>query len=416
MSEKMKKRLKRELIEGIISVIILFCIYCGCEAYIDNQVEEWNKIDYVGISNEETYKNEVEFIPVDEIKSYKPTLNFYSSNIYYNELSKQEKFVYDSIKYAYEKNITHLFFEEKLISECEYSLEEILKMFSMDSPIMEQNFVFRESNITYTYEKQFLYKTVERKLKGDYINIENFTQEKADKRQKAIKKASKIKFDFTEAMSELEKAKVIYTYLGENIEYVNDESENQQEVILKTNYLYDAICKNKTNCDGFANAFSLLCSMNGIQNFEKRDNPKKDETGHTWNAAFLDGRWYNIDATGAKEVSESDWTKDLYSRFAFSDKAQISEPIFAKIVPECKDDTIVIGCTLKTCDEAGAVRTVSEAYRSTDNDVFAIIIEDEKAKADEINDLMQGVANYLYTNFEIVTLDGTNKKIIYINK
>ncbi len=416
MSVKMKKRLKKELIEGVICAIVLLGVYCGCEMYIDKQVEEWNAIEYVGISNEDTYNNEVQFKTVDEIKTYKNKQDFYSSEIYYNELNSQEKFVYDTYKYAMENNITHLFFEESLISECDYTLTEILKMFALDSPVMEQNLVCGEDDGSYKIDNQFLYKFVERELEGSYINIDNFTKKKADKKQEAIKQAKKINFDFTDDMTDLEKAKIIYTYLGENVEYVNDDSKNQNKVIMKTHYLYDAICKKKTNCDGFANTFSLLCSMNGIKNFEKMDNPPKDEVGHTWNAAFLDGKWYNIDATASSEVLKEDWRKDLYSGFAFSDKAQPQKHIFTKIVPECNVDTIFIACTLNSIDEDGAVKKISEAYRNTEEDIFAVIIKGKKITENAVTDLMQGVADYLRTDFSISTLDGDNKKIVYINK
>ena len=415
MSEKMKKRLKKELIEGIIAIIILLCVHCGCQAYIDKQVEEWNAIEYVGISNEDEYNNEVYFKTLEEISDYENTQNYYTSEIYYNELNSQEKFVYDTYKYAYENNITHLFFEESVIDKCNYSLTEILEMFALDSPIIEQNLVCGEDECSYTIDNQFLFRYVERKLKGTYINIDNFTEERNAKKQKAIKQAKKIKFDFTDDMTEFDKAKAIYTYLGENVEYVNDDSKDREKVIMKTHYLYEAICKKKTNCDGFANAFSLLCSLNGIKNFEKVDDPPEDETGHTWNAVLLDGVWYNVDATSSSEVLEDDWTKDLYSGFAFSDKVQTKKHIFPKLAPDCKDDAIFIACTLNSVDEDGAVRKVAEAYRSTDEDVFAIIIKGKTTK-DESTDLMQGVADYLSTNFSITTLDGKNKKIVYVNK
>ena len=415
MSEKMKKRLKKELIEGIIAIIILLCVHCGCQAYIDKQVEEWNAIEYVGISNEDEYNNEVYFKTLEEISDYENTQNYYTSEIYYNELNSQEKFVYDTYKYAYENNITHLFFEESVIDKCNYSLTEILEMFALDSPIIEQNLVCGEDECSYTIDNQFLFRYVERKLKGTYINIDNFTEERNAKKQKAIKQAKKIKFDFTDDMTEFDKAKAIYTYLGENVEYVNDDSKDREKVIMKTHYLYEAICKKKTNCDGFANAFSLLCSLNGIKNFEKVDDPPEDETGHTWNAVLLDGVWYNVDATSSSEVLEDDWTKDLYSGFAFSDKVQTKKHIFPKLAPDCKDDAIFIACTLNSVDEDGAVRKVAEVYRSTDEDVFAIIIKGKTTK-DESTDLMQGVADYLSTNFSITTLDGKNKKIVYVNK
>ena len=415
MSEKMKKRMKKELIEGVIGIVILFCGYCGCDVYIDKQVEEWNAIEYVGISNKETYNDTVNFKTLDEIKDYKVQQNFYSSEIYYDELNTQEKFVYDTYKYAYENNITHLFFEQSIIDKCNYSLTEILEMFALDSPVIEQNLVCGEDKCSYTIDNQFLFRYIERELKGSYINIDNFTEERNVKKEKAIKQAKKIKFDFTDEMSDFEKAKVIYTYLGENVEYANDDSKDKVKVIMKTHYLYDAICKKKSNCDGFANAFSLLCSLNGIENFEKTDNPPKDEDGHTWNAVLLDDVWYNVDTTASSEVLEDDWTKDLYSGFAFSDKVQTRKHIFSKLTPACEDDAIFIACVLDSIDEEGAVRKVAEAYKSTDEDIFAIIIKG-KVTEEESTDLMQGVADYLRTNFSITSLDGKSKKIVYINK
>lgn len=416
MSEKMKKRLKKELIEGVIAIVILFCGYCGCEAYIDKQVEEWNTVEYIGVSNEEAYNNKVHFKTFDEISEYESTQDYYSSEVYYKKLNEQEKFVYDTYKYAYENNISHLFFEEELISECNYTLKELLEIFTLDTPVIEQNIICGEDKGSYTIDNQFLYRNVEREIKGSYINIDIFTKEKKAKREKALKHAKKIKFDFTEDMSDFDKAKAIYSYLGENVEYVNDDSENQEKVIMNTHYLYDAICRKKTNCDGFANAFSLLCSMNGIRNFEKNDNRPEGETGHTWNSVYLDGAWYNVDATGAVEVTQEDWRKDLFGRFAYSDKAQTEKANFEKITPDCKDDTIFIGCTLKSYDEEGAVKKVAEGYRSTEDDIFVVVIKDKKTTREQVNDLMQDVADYLHTGFETTWIDGSDIKLVYVNK
>ena len=66
---------------------------------------------------------------------------------------------------------------------------------------------------------------------------------------------------------------------------------------------------------------------------------------------------------------------------------------------------------MDSCDEEGAVRKVAEAYKNSEDDFFVVIVK--KGTNEEINDMMQDVAYYIYAGFETVTLEGSNKKLVY---
>ncbi|TNE54066.1 MAG: hypothetical protein EP344_14555 [Bacteroidetes bacterium] len=74
-------------------------------------------------------------------------------------------------------------------------------------------------------------------------------------------------------------------------------SQIQLENILKTR---------RTRCDGFSFLFKLMCNLRGIYvsrvegygRFRgERVDPATVQPNHAWNAALLDGHWYEIDPT-----------------------------------------------------------------------------------------------------------------------
>lgn len=55
----------------------------------------------------------------------------------------------------------------------------------------------------------------------------------------------------------------------------------------------------KAECDGYSDAFYLLCTLAGLQSgfqYGTTDNADEDET-HLWNVLFWDGWWYQVDVT-----------------------------------------------------------------------------------------------------------------------
>lgn len=132
---------------------------------------------------------------------------------------------------------------------------------------------------------------------GDFFSgfMQKFRQRKVRARVKAIA-------DEVRGFSQYEQIKYVYDYLILNCEYE-----------LMFNGPYYALIEGKVCCNGYASSFYLIMKELGI--------PCKYTCGsdHAWNTVYLDGYWYNLDATwgdkGGNNISyeyflkcNGDWT------------------------------------------------------------------------------------------------------------
>ncbi|MEZ4966693.1 MAG: transglutaminase domain-containing protein [Saprospiraceae bacterium] len=118
-----------------------------------------------------------------------------------------------------------------------------------------------------------------------------------------------------------DKARAIFTWISEHIAYDcgnrNRLAEEPEEAVHPLYYtqqqLQNILATRRTRCDGYAFLFRLMCRLSGIYattlegyarfNGEKV-NPATAEPNHAWNAACLDGDWYEIDITAASGYCE----------------------------------------------------------------------------------------------------------------
>ena len=84
--------------------------------------------------------------------------------------------------------------------------------------------------------------------------------------------------------SEYEMALYLHDWLLDQLEYDNS---------LKWSSDESALTRGLGTCQGYELAYAKLLSAAGIENAETRDT----YDGHTWNAAKLDGEWYQVDCT-----------------------------------------------------------------------------------------------------------------------
>ncbi len=402
MKEKFKKRLKKELRDLIILLCIFSIGYVICNHRIKTETENWNKQVYIGYSNKPDYNDYVEYKTIEEFKAYEFEKELYSSFYYYNRLNESEKIVYNLIRFAYENNLDYIFVDESIYEECNYSLTDIASLFALDTPMLEQNLIMGEDDTEYTIEQRFLYKVQERTLKGTHLSIDNFAKERTEKKELAVEEAKKIEFDFTTADTEVEKTRIIYNYLQDNIVYEMDEEKDTTQEILDSDYLYDAICEGATNCDGYANAFSLLCYLNDITCIEKMTPNDSEEIGHTWNSVFLDGKWYNVDATeSADEEDVAEWFDELMLNFAFSDATQTDIPAYPDLLPECNSSLIPVARVFDKSSDDEVMKEIKAAFKETDEDyivvTFKALDKDEDEFLEDIVDTLWK-SIYTYTN------------------
>ena len=114
--------------------------------------------------------------------------------------------------------------------------------------------------------------------------------------------------------TELEKARAIFAWISENIAYdCGSENRLLQEpadaihpIYFPQMQLKNILSTRRTRCEGYAFLFKLMCNLSGIyctmlEGYARFDGENVDPAtvrpNHAWNAARLDGAWFEIDLT-----------------------------------------------------------------------------------------------------------------------
>lgn len=360
-----------------------------------DDVPKQSKTLYIGFSSAETEDaafETMDMIEAKKLEMYSSKYADFNSYVYYQSLRGNEKIIYNALQRALDESCQYIWIDNELRMGNEYAADDILRFPSLDSAVLEQNLVF-----TMTNDK-----------KGGYrIWIENFSAEKTEKKEEAISKAREVFRQMDQnLLTNTEKAQYFYDYLGKNVTYVSIGDRDKKDV----HFLYEALCMGQTNCDGFTNAFSLLCNMAGIPCFEKMYLPG-DEEGHTWNTLMLDGCWYNVDTTGAEEDVTDDYLlmRSLRRCFGYSDSLQTNIPMYDEMIPSCERDLVPISCRFQTTEDLGICEAIKEAYAATTQKY--VVISFEKGSAE--GPLLQQIADALGCDIHREIRTGVGEQTIW---
>ncbi|MCR5826027.1 MAG: surface layer protein [Oscillospiraceae bacterium] len=99
----------------------------------------------------------------------------------------------------------------------------------------------------------------------------------------------------TEAMSQLERARVCFLWLCEHCDYDYDAPDDASP----SHIAYSALVDGKAVCDGYTGAYNLLLKLEGI------DCRAVHNSEHIWTEATLDGTTYHIDVTWADRSGQA---------------------------------------------------------------------------------------------------------------
>ncbi len=117
-----------------------------------------------------------------------------------------------------------------------------------------------------------------------------------------------------DTLTDVEKAKNIYTYLVKNVDYVLPTYRSNSDAMDYDAFYVEGILNNGAGvCDGISKTFSCLMNMEGIRCV------RTTSVDHAWNEAFINGKWFTIDATHGN-VSTTDGKELLaYNNFMINE-------------------------------------------------------------------------------------------------
>jgi len=333
----------------LLLLVLLSILLSGCnyEAIINNAINEFyqqstepqpttepkKELDPLILFAEEDVE-EVEDLEAlrslkpEELRNYTSQFRDYNTYTYFSHLNAPEQLLYHAYEYAMDEALPYFWIDNRLLLGMERSSFQVLEFLSLDSALVEQNFSHLKGSYTAPTGESYT-----------AIFVENFTREKLQNKKQAILDAKrflvwnpdwKTASDW-KAAPDRELAEYIYDILGEFISYeTNIEGEE---------YLYNGLRALKTNCDGYTNAFALMCAVAGIPCIEINSDTPPGETGHTWNAVYLEGKWVHVDVTGAGEdfYSECENCREERVYFGFPDALLEEKVLYADIVPSCPE-------------------------------------------------------------------------------
>lgn len=241
----------------------------------------------------------------DEINRFKGIFQEYNPNYYRKFLSEKEQLLYNMFLYMSENDCENIIFSRDLVDP--HSIEKVLFCAQLDYPSMESNLTYRiKSEISIGDET----------LSGNFAHLTAYSKDKKEKNLQALSKAAEIVKTMPQQLDDKEKATYLFRYLVEHVTYRDMDKKN-------TVFLYSALCEEASNCDGFTNAYSLLCNMAGLECIKVTYQPnelkayldthtelgefyqKVDRgSGHVWNMVKIDGEYYHYDASASVSAME----------------------------------------------------------------------------------------------------------------
>lgn len=361
----------------------------------------YNGTYFVAFAEEEIGR-ESELVDVEEFSDYRSDFSAYGTRTCYSFLNREEKILYRLLEYAMDHSYTQIFVDQRLMQEMERAPLEVACVLSMDSPFVEQNLSVGKTSFTVPLSGSR--GRDEREVSGTIIQIKQFKTLKIAKKMEALNKAQEIVAAMPQGLDDMEKARYFYRYLTKNVKY------SLYEEGAERNFLYDALCVGVTQCDGFANAFSLLCNLSGIDCYEKLYDPDEG-SGHTWNTFYIDGIWYNADCALSDSAAEHQEEMDFESRFAFSDALQNNTPMFAEKLTPCIVDRTPVSAKITNEDAAAIGQMVKKAFDTRKSRFVLISYAGEEIQKEEL----QAIANTLQNSIRSLgySWNGVNYYFIF---
>lgn len=402
----------RRIMLTLILILSLLLTGCDYEAIMNeavhevaNQLTEPEEVvePFIGFSETEPENTDqlCQLTP-GELRNYTSRYGIYNTYTYFRHLSESEKLIYRAYEYALDEGLPYCWIDDRLLQETERSPFQILEFLSLDSAVVEQNIAYQQDSHTVIHTMLDV-QTAEETYTS--LFIEDFTKKRRKNKDNAILQAKIVlsRMQSIELYPDRDVAEYIYDYLGGCTGYENDVEDEE--------YLYSALCEGWTNCDGFANAFALMCILADIPCIEVNSDTPPSETGHTWNLVCLDGKWVHVDATGATEDvwslcdnrSEKGW---IY--FGFPDTLAQERILHSELLPSCPEGLHQI-VHISSGEIQNFNLTVKRAFEENDNKRAIILVD----HGDLENQITEELVNELNFGLHYVHYETAEGKTVY---
>ena len=325
-----------------LSIIMALCVFLGLmpmTAYAEN--DEWNHIENIEMI-QFSPEAEIEFNVNNNInKFYSGGAEIDTTKYFYNQLTKNQKAIYDQINNAgfvqqVTIDMTGLSFtgtgtststaKSAAANNAQQDVILALTALCEDNPMffwssgfgMSYSGSSTLSNGTYTYKLSRLIVTIN----FDTNHYSSF----ADIEEKYNAVVEKVATIPVYGISRHEKVKSIHDYIVNNMEY-------DDTISLANIYdVYGAFINGICVCEGYAEAFKVLCDREGIPCITVIGTGNGG--GHKWNMVLMeDGEWYTMDATW------NDQSSTIYYSF-FITGSNTRSPYFGR--PTTPDSSVHI--------------------------------------------------------------------------
>ena len=349
--------------------------------------------DYEGSTEENLY------VPVDEILAYETQYPDCNGTYFRDQLTGEDLAVYNAHLYAMENS--HGYFE-LYVANNEKDFTYIREYLSLDSPFLEQNF-------NTDGEDAWLWDN------GTRIGfcMEQFTEARWELKMQALESCRNIVANLPEGLDREQTMLHLYRYVCDRVEYITYEDGYDQD------FLYDAVCVGRSNCDGYSNMLALLYNLAGINcceamgsELEDPDNATEEEleatSGHTWVVAEIDGAFYNFDPT--YEDGTEDFQTDPPVYFRFSDELVDMKSMDCDLLrPRCTDTSRDFDYTQLTVENITDKQQIRQIAKFTDQQTvqgnFTTFVLVTTPVTDEAYDSLLDIYVEMVDNISYVTTD-----------
>lgn len=355
---------------------------------------------FIGFSKTEVESpEEMEQVKQEDLENYTSRYSAYNTYTYYEHLNQPEKLLYHAYEYALDHTMSCFWIEDQLLEGMERTAADVLEFLSLDSAMVGQNYEHSQGEATMSLMEGDVQTQTKTYL---VVMVDNFETEELQRKEEAIEKAKKIVEKMPETSTQQEKAEYFYDYLGKHITYETN--------IEGREYLYTALCEQRTNCDGFTNSFALLCSLVDIPCIEIISDTPRGEIGHTWNAICLEGQWVHVDCTvsGGDVTSDCKNCREERPYFGFSDALLVYPILHEEIVPDSPEGLSPV-LNISSGKTKNFINKVKDEFESNDGK-FAIILVDEGDLENQIGDDLVRALNVSLYYMHYETADG---KMVY---